>query len=198
LEKKYESWKRKGSVLPMPCLGKQIVVKGYAEKSSASVFVETGTYKGDMVYAMVPCFREVYTIELDNVLFENACRRLACHSNVHMMCGDSAEVLGEILQQVQEPVLFWLDAHYSGGPTAKADTETPIMQELDSVLGHGFADKHVILIDDARCFTGQNDYPTLAALEDYVHRIHPSWCFEVEKDIVRIHSGFALGSQSQV
>ena len=56
LEKKYTKWKQKGFVLPMPHFGKLQVLREYAEKYKPAVFIETGTYKGDMVYAMLHRF----------------------------------------------------------------------------------------------------------------------------------------------
>jgi hypothetical protein len=45
----------------------------------------------------------------------------------------------------------------------------------------------VILIDDARCFTGENDYPTLDELKSFVAERKPNHKFSVEHDIIRIH-----------
>jgi hypothetical protein len=85
--------------------------------------------------------------------------------------------------------LFWLDAHWSGGSTAKGTVDTPIVQELKCVVNHVKADKHIILIDDARCFTGKNDYPTLEFLKKYISGMFPDWIFEINDDIIRIYSG---------
>jgi hypothetical protein len=56
-----------------------------------------------------------------------------------------------VLASIQQPALFWLDAHYSGGVTALGDTVSPISSELDVVLGHAVKG-HVVLVDDAREF----------------------------------------------
>jgi hypothetical protein len=82
--------------------------------------------------------------------------------------------------------LFWLDGHYSGGITAKGPLDTPIVKELDSILNHSVTG-HVILIDDARCFVGENDYPTIDELREILHTERPRWVFEVKDDIIRIH-----------
>jgi len=189
LKSKYDEWKKKGSVLPMPHLGKQSVIQEYVEKFSPSVFVETGTYKGDMVYAMVPHFEDIYSIELDEELFRKARKKLAGYHNVHIIHGQSGEVLPEIMKGITQSCLFWLDAHYSGGPTAKAEVETPIMQELNCILAHPVAEEHILLIDDARCFTGKNDYPVLKELQEFILSARPNWIFEVRADIIRAHSG---------
>jgi len=46
---------------------------------------------------------------------------------------------------------------------------------------------HVILIDDAREFTGANDYPTIDELRKFVGDSMPGFHLEVRDDIVRIH-----------
>ena len=187
-EQKYIEWQENGAVLPMPHLGKQRVVLEYTAKFKPSMFVETGTYTGHMVYAMLNKFKEIYSIELDHTLAEKAKKKFVGYRYVHIMQGDSTKVLPAILEKISQPCLFWLDAHYSGGQTAKGELETPIMRELPYILNHPAADKHVLLIDDARCFTGQNDYPTLGNLENLVLENHTDWIFEVKDDIIRAHA----------
>lgn len=60
------------------------------------------------------------------------------------------------------------------------------MIELKSIFSHKIKN-HVILIGDARCFTGQEDYPTIIALKEFVMKNRPNWVFEVRNDIIRIH-----------
>jgi len=84
--------------------------------------------------------------------------------------------------------LFWLDAHWSGGSTAKGELETPIMQEIECILAHPLSARHVLLIDDARCFVGQNDYPSLETLRKRILAAHADWLFEVQNDIIRTHA----------
>ena len=188
LLKKFHQWEKNGACPPMPNFGKQQVVKRYIKKFSPEVFIETGTYKGKMVYAVMPHVKEIYSIELDQIHFERAGRRFIGHPNIHILQGQSGEVLPTILKNISKSCLFWLDAHWSGGSTTKGDLETPIMQEIECILNHTRAEEHVILIDDARCFTGENDYPTLEALERFIRNVCPDWVFEVKDDIIRTHS----------
>jgi hypothetical protein len=64
---------------------------------------------------------------------------------------------------------------------------TPIISELEHILSHPMAQSHVILIDDAREFTGENDYPTVSGLKELVFRIKPEFTLELQDDIIRIH-----------
>ncbi|MCG2740183.1 MAG: hypothetical protein L6300_08080, partial [Syntrophaceae bacterium] len=79
-----------------------------------------------------------------------------------------------------------LDSHYSGGETAKGKQETPIRRELLHIFSHPIAG-HVILIDDAHCFDGTRDYPSLGELKNIILAARPSWVFEVRDDIIRSH-----------
>jgi hypothetical protein len=141
-----------------------------------------------MVYAMLDKFEKIYSIEFDPVLYQEAKKKFSCYPHVHIVHGESGELLPGILKEITQSCLFWLDAHWSGGATAKGDLETPIIQELESILNHPNAVNHILLIDDARCFTGENDYPELEKLEQYIHNTHPGWSFIVKDDIIRIHS----------
>jgi hypothetical protein len=185
LQKKMRVWENQGGVGPMPHWGKQQVVIEYIQRFEPEVFIETGTYKGKMVYAVMPYIEEIYSIELDETHARNAQARFAAYPNIHIIQGESGKVLAELLKTIDKRCLFWLDAHYSGGSTAKGRIKTPIMQEVQCI-NHPTAQEHAILIDDARCFTGQNDYPPLEYLQRFIQHIHPCWVFQVKDDIIRI------------
>jgi len=188
LKKKYTIWQRQGIGGAMPNYGKQQTVIEYIKRFKPQVFIETGTYKGKMVYAVMPYIDNIYTIELSEFHFERAQNRFAGYPNIHIIKGQSGHILPEILKDISKPCLFWLDAHFSGGSTAKAETNTPIMQELKCILNHTMAENHILLIDDARLFVGDNNYPTLETLEHFILDAHPAWIFEVKDDIIRTHS----------
>lgn len=179
-------WVKNGRVGPTPHLIKQAIIKEYAKKFNISILVETGTFMGDMVSAMKQEFDTIISIELSNNLYKRAMKRFSSISHIQIVRGDSAKVLPNILTSISEPALFWLDAHYSAGFTEKGDSETPIKRELDYILKHPISN-HVILIDDARCFTGQNDYPSLVELKKIVETNRPHFDIQVKEDMIRIH-----------
>lgn len=187
LVKKFRRWEKDGAIPPMPHLGKQRVVIDYIRQYRINLFIETGTYKGRMVYAVMPYVKEIYSIELDEALFREARKRFAGYTNIHILQGQSGQVLRDVLSGIDGPCLFWLDAHWSGGSTAKSKSDTPIMQELECTLNHEEANNSVILIDDAHLFTGKNDYPSLETLKAYILGRHPDWSFKVHNGIIRIH-----------
>jgi hypothetical protein len=186
-KKIFYDWLENKRPLPMPHYGKQKTLLEYAKNYELKTMIETGTYKGDMAYSMQPYFEKIYSIELGWDLYNKARERLSKYKNVQLIQGNSGELLPEIIKNINQPCLFWLDAHYSGGKTVKHDLETPIMQELTSIFEHPCINKHVILIDDARCFTGTNDYPTTDFLKKYILSKCPNWIVEVKDDIIRSH-----------
>ena len=181
-----ETWERSGCPSPPPDAVKQRTVREYGERFGLDCLVETGTCLGAMLDAVKGCFKKIYSIELDNALFENAQTRFRTYKHIRLRQGDSGDVLPDVLREVRQPSLFWLDAHYSGGFTAKGEVETPVVKELEAVFHHA-AQGHVVLIDDARCFTGEHDYPTIDELQRLVLTSWPDAAFSVEHDIVRIH-----------
>ncbi|MFC1693732.1 hypothetical protein ACFL1R_09530 [Candidatus Latescibacterota bacterium] len=189
--KAYNEWERKERPVPPPPVVKQQIVKIYAENFPVDIFIETGTYLGEMVLAVKNVFKRIISVELDNTLAGRANKKFAKYNYITIIQGDSGNVLKDILAEIKKPCLFWLDSHYSGGLTAKSDSETPVMQELSHIFDHEIQD-HVILIDDARCFNGENDYPALGELKDFVQSKRPEWCFDVRHDIIRIHKKTAV------
>jgi hypothetical protein len=138
-----------------------------------------------MIYAMRKDFKEIHSIELGRDLFEKAKTRFAGYSHIHLHNGNSGEVLKDILGELHQPCLFWIDAHYSAGITAKGEGNTPIEEELMNIFEHECAQNNVILIDDARNFNGRNDYPLIDTIETKVKQAGYR-SFQVEDDIIRI------------
>ena len=169
----------------MPPIIKQRVVRSYSKKYRLNTLVETGTYLGDMVEATKHIFTRVITVELDEDLHTRALARFRSDANVELIRGDSETILNQIVPTLDEPCLFWLDAHYSGGITARSETDTPIMGELSAVLNRRKLGD-VILIDDARLFTGATDYPSLGELRAVIEGTHLHH-MEVKHDIIRMH-----------
>jgi hypothetical protein len=79
-----------------------------------------------------------------------------------------------------------LDAHYSGGITAGSERSQPVLDELAAILAHPVSG-HVILIDDARGFTGEEASPKMEELQRLVALHKPRWTFKVRDDIIRVH-----------
>lgn len=179
-------WRRQGSPLPPPHLVKQQTVKRYGKMFGLHTLIETGTYTGAMVFAMQDDFARIYTVELDDKLFNAARKNLAKFAHVEPVHGDSGDVLPQIMARVNEPCLFWLDGHFSGEGTAKGRLHTPIMRELECILEHPITN-HAVLIDDAHCFVGEDDYPTIEEIRELANSKRPDWHFEVKDNILRIH-----------
>jgi len=91
-----------------------------------------------------------------------------------------------VLQSVVQPCLFWLDGHYSGGITAKADIETPVISEIKTILKPS-CKKSCNIDDDARLFIGSRDYPTLDQVKQLLNEYSPDFNFEVKDDIIIIY-----------
>lgn len=183
---RFLAWRLGGGASPPPHLVKQRVVVEYGRRFGLRTLIETGTYTGLMVDACRNRFSRIFSIELDHTLHERAVALFEGLAHVSVLEGDSAEVLRDVLDDVSESCLFWLDAHYSGGITARGPVETPVERELLAILRHP-VDGHVVLIDDARDFGRRDDYPTLAELRALVRQHRVDWVMEVADDIIRIH-----------
>lgn len=184
-----EEWKTKGSPLPPPHESKRLCLLQLRQQHKNNILVETGTFMGDMAKSMSPYFKKIYTIELSKELYYNTSRELNYISNISFFHGDSTYVLPEILKDINEPAIFWLDGHYSAGITARGEKDTPIMQELDAIIRSKHARNHIILIDDARLFVENSehkDYPTINELKTWVGNNLPNASTIVENDIIII------------
>src|SRR3990167_8627091 len=116
-------------------------------------FGETGTYRAGTALWAGENFDKVWTIEGWEPYYNRCAGAHADKENITFIFGDSRVKLPEVLAEIGEPALVWLDAHWLGNAEVSAGTdgECPIKEEIAALVASG--QKHVILIDDARCFT---------------------------------------------
>ena len=88
-------------------------LKLYAKQFNLKLFVETGTYKGDMIAALKTDFELLYSIELDGKLFLRAQKKFKKVNNIRLIFGDSGGKSKEVMALIDRPTLFYLDGHYS-------------------------------------------------------------------------------------
>lgn len=151
------------------------------------VFVEGGTFSGGTARKMSRHFPLVYTIENSHRMHKIA-RENIIEKNVILLKGDTRDYLPEILDKTDN-ILFWLDAHWSGGETYGNNDECPLLEELEIIFRH---DKNIIiLIDDARLFLAppplphdRNSWPSLV---DIVNLLPERSDILVYEDVIYIY-----------
>lgn len=167
------------------------VLKNYGQLYHLHVFIETGTNQGTTPWVLKDLFTKLYTIELHNGMWAAAVTMFADYPQVKCLYGDSALILPQILNEIDEAALVWLDGHYCGEGTAHAELSTPIRDELRILLQDQLP--HVILVDDARVFEGgpehdmyehYADYPSLQWVEELAKKY--GYSYELRDDIIRL------------
>ncbi|KAA1260985.1 hypothetical protein LF1_35270 [Rubripirellula obstinata] len=130
-----------------------------------TTLVEGGTYQGGTAKWAAGCFDQVFTIENSPEMYRIAEQNLSGISNITMLQGDSRQHLPTIVSK-NDNMIYWLDAHWSGGVTYGQDDECPLLEELEIVFAS--ERNHVVLIDDARLFLApppsphrRENWPTL-------------------------------------
>ena len=180
-------WEKQGRPSPPPPVVKHQTIRDYAERFNLRVFVETGTYFGDTIAAVMRSFDKLYSIELSRDIYEIARKRFVRMDKVTIIHGDSGVEINKVINWLDQPALFWLDSHFSGGVTARGNTNTPVIEELKQILRSPI-EGHVIIIDDAHSFGTDPDYPSIEELCDLIRALQPGIKIEVENNMIRITS----------
>ena len=178
-------WIEEGKPPPPPHIYQQALLRQYAREYGLNVFVETGTYCGDMVKALIGSMKRIYSIELGDELYKRTKTRFQNNKNVVLIHGDSSQELDKILQKLEEPALFWLDGHFCGELTGKGEKTTPIYKELEQILNTP-CKEHVIIIDDARLFKSRQEYPNIDDIIQFVKSKSNNYDIIVQDDSFRI------------
>jgi hypothetical protein len=121
------------------------------KKPTHRIFFETGTYMGDSVQDAIDLgFETIISVEIEPHFFDENYKRFMPLDiwgprpteipELYLYKGDSSIMMPELLQKVDRPALFWLDAHRNG-------YESPIKHEIKHILNHKI-DNHTVIIDD--------------------------------------------------
>lgn len=132
-------------------------------------FFETGTAKGDATELAAIMFDKVFTCDIDPEAIHVTSLRLADYDNVQIKYMPSPDFIRLVKRQLDQPIMWWLDAHWCGGPI-KPQKECPLLEELEaigSLNGHS-----VLLVDDIHYMTKPPPYPHNPAQWPTIKQVH--------------------------
>jgi hypothetical protein len=117
---------------------------------NVDTFVETGSAHGGMTVKACGLFSSVYTVELNTALFNETSQKVKGRANCRN--GKSVDFLKELLPTIKDkPIIYWLDAHYSGDETSGIEEQCSLLDEI-KIINSRREDKDFIFIDDAHTF----------------------------------------------
>jgi len=140
----------------------------YVEKYNCKTYFETGTGKGVCLsHALNFDFNKFYSVDLDEELVTAAKNRFVGYP-LTLINDYSSKALEQYTTTLdQEPVFFFLDAHFPGADFHKMSYEEsirtykdeafPLHQELTTIKKFRNTDKDVFLIDDFKLYE-EGDY----------------------------------------
>ncbi len=169
-ERRISNWENAGRKGRPPEPVKHRNLLEIARKNGLKLLIETGTYHADTLYALRNEFEELHSVELSDDYYSLSRFRLSGYPHIHLHHGDSAIVLPRIVEALQRPALFWLDAHYGiyrDHGAAEGVTYAPVLQELGHIFSKGGAVRHCVAIDDAHYFGSDKNYPTIDEVEKF-------------------------------
>lgn len=144
-------------------------------------FVETGTFKGEGIdIALMSGFANIRSVEIDKDRYDQCSEKFKNNTNVKLYFGSTENNLWDMIKDINKPITFWLDAHWSGPGEPMSDQKCPLETELSIIAQHPIK-THTIMIDDMRCCnTDYFDFKTKNQIEQAVLKINPNYKFIYE------------------
>ena len=118
-------------------------------------FLETGSYAGDGVQAALDVgFKNIISFDCSDYNHKLCQKRFQDKPDVVLVLGDSALELFQYIELINEPITFWLDAHWSGEGSPTGLVKNPLLYELNQIRRHQI-NTHTVIIDDVRLWRGE-------------------------------------------
>jgi hypothetical protein len=154
------------------------------------IWIETGTYKGDMSRRLSTISPMVYTIEPYEKLYLYSTKRFKNNEKISVINGTSEEELPRILEKISKrPINFWLDGHYSGNETYGSDNFCPLITEIKEIISLS-QEQCTIFIDDIRLCSDISkkriEYPTIDDILELVKQRSVGWIIEHDILIIKL------------
>lgn len=165
--------------MPLNTTTENNILKKY--RRNRNVFIETGTADGEGIdFALDAGFKEVYSIELSEKLYNNAIEKFKNYDNVHLILGSSEIELPKLLDTINSSFVLWLDAHWSGGVYIGELMNVYLPKEIKSILTYSSKfDKSAVLIDDMNHYISDTNF--INTVEELVMKLNPNYKISYEE-----------------
>lgn len=126
---------------------KRELIRTLGRRFSLPAFIETGTCWGTTVGAVIGTFKEIRSVEVEESFHKFAYKKYCAEPSVRLYFGSSSELLPYMIEDTpSRPILFWLDAHITGGTTINLGDQ--VASELAII--DRLAPDSLVLIDDVK------------------------------------------------
>lgn len=147
------------------------------------IFIETGTYLGDGVQAALDLgFDRIISFEVSDKYYNLSRNRFQYNSRVSIHNLDSGFMLLPVIKEINIPITFWLDGHWSMDDTGYGNNKFPLLDELNQIIQHPIK-SHTIIIDDVRLFNTQFG-TSLDEVKAILKTINNSYNFTLENGYI--------------
>lgn len=145
--------------------------------------VETGTYRSDGVAAFLDAgFEHIRTIDIDPEAARFCSNRFWLKKNTHLdikcFTGNSATMLWDMIKDINEPIVFFLDAHFQMIEGENPGSNPfPLLKELEQIGRHPIK-THTLIVDDWHIFYADRVGYSKDDVKAAILRINPLYKFK--------------------
>jgi hypothetical protein len=140
------------------------------DQHNIDTFIETGFGNGDGLSNILSInFKEIFSIEIMQCQIDTFGSKFKNDNRVKLLCGNTIDVLQNILPKIENNICFWLDAHFPGADNPSPlhgqhdaekndDIRLPLERELEIIKNLRKEYKDIILIDDIKLYMNDGEF----------------------------------------
>lgn len=164
----------------------------------AKIFIETGFFRGSTTLNALHKFDKVYSCDINKKFVDRGHRVFKGpieEGQLLVKHQKSSDFLRQIIEQLDERAVFYLDAHdifYNG---TESDLYTlgdgcPLLEELEIISSHHIKD-HTIIVDDLRMFDISESIPKIQTGENWASASNTT-IQEIQQRLLEINPDYSM------
>jgi hypothetical protein len=164
---------------------KVALIRHYKTIGNITTLIEKTTCTESLAALCGNDFTQMYSFHWNRTSAVGAECRSVPSEQSSIIHSDGPHPLNGLLLTLTTPAIFWIDGLQTKNASGDKKANHPVLLDLKAIGSHGIKE-HLILIDHASIFNGNNGYPTIDEIQKTIEALRLPVVMLIENDIIRV------------